>query len=711
MTNRESFAANHAAGGIPKSSWGSILQRGGEEVALEKVSNRFTVRLSEQGKATDWRADIPADHRLHLSTAELEEFVVDASQRDRVMDAARASDATDFASHVYQPKESPGSFIYLSDRITIQFSPQATAAQIAAIANSVGLRQLHPVLGLPNTFVFQLTAAARENPLKLTNRLMGNPAIVLAEPDIITAAQSFYQPRDSLYSRQWYLNHNGGTGFTAGSHIFAEAAWDITRGDRAVTIAVADDSVDINHPDFQGSGKIVAPRDIKDNDFQPLPGSLNDNHGTACAGVAVAEENGRGIVGVAPGCSLMPIRATGMLDDRSIEALFTWAMEKGADVISCSWGPTAVHFPLSLRQRAIITRVVSEGRNGKGCIVVFAAGNANRPVEGTVNERGWPGNQIQGFTQWLSGFAVHPDVITVSACTSLNKKAAYSNWGESISVCAPSNNAAPGTFLPSTGFVLTPPPIRTALAGQGVFTTDRLGSAGYNPAGDFTGDFGGTSSACPIVAGVAALVLSVNPDLTAWEVKRILQQTADKIVDPDPDPQLGLRLGTYDADGHSQWFGYGKVNAFKAVQAAQQSLSKPKPTPTPTPTPTLPKRLEGSNQTDFAIPDANPQGAVSAITINDERAAKDIQVTVNIAHDFLGDVEIYLLAPSGEKVLLQGRTLGRATQLQKRYSLQNTPALQSLLNQSAQGDWQLQVMDRVPLDTGTLKGWQLSLSV
>ena len=118
-------------------------------------------------------------------------------------------------------------------------------------------------------------------------------------------------------------------------------AWDITRGVRSIVVAIMDDSVDLNHPDFQGVGKLVAPRDFKDNDFIPLPGDAEDNHGTACAGVAVAEETGAGAVGVAPGCALMPIRTTGFLDDDTIEDLFSWAIEHGAAVISCSWGPAA----------------------------------------------------------------------------------------------------------------------------------------------------------------------------------------------------------------------------------------------------------------------------------------------------------------------------------------------------------------------------------
>ncbi|MBW4520157.1 MAG: S8 family serine peptidase [Scytolyngbya sp. HA4215-MV1] len=705
MTGAASFP-NHSqdnlqGSGMPESSRGNILQRGGEELLLEKVADRFVVRPAAEGSLSTLGQQISAQMIEQVPRSNLTEFVVNPAQRDQAMQQARQSPAVSFVSHVYELKNAPGTRVYLTDQITIQFANQVTGDTIAAIAQEVGLEQMRAVTGIPNTFIFRITTQAIENPIKLTNRLMQRSDVLTAEPNIVVKAKSQYQPRDPLYPKQWHLNHNGGSQLAAGSHVFAEQAWDITRGNRAVVVAVMDDSVDLNHPDFQGKGKIVAPRDFHDRDFLPLPGLPDDNHGTACAGVAVAEENGVGAVGVAPGCALMPIRTSGYLEDDVIEELFEWAIQKGAWVISCSWGPASIYFPLSLRQRAALTHAATAGRNGKGCVIVFAAGNSNRPTNGTVNEQGWPNNALQGLTQWLGGFTVHPDVITVSACTSLSKKAAYSNWGAEVSVCAPSNNAPPGAWLESTGFIATAPQITVPLPGLGIFTTDRLGSEGYD-ASNFTSDFGGTSSACPLVAGVAALVLSANPDLTAPQVKRILQDSADKIIDPNPDPQLGLRKGSYESDGHSDWFGYGKVNAFKAVQAAQRMRQQPA---------AAVRQISAQSNTALAIPDDNPQGITSTIQISEAAAARDIQVSINLEHTYLGDIEISLIAPSGKEVLLQSRNLGRKTNLQFTYVPQTTPSLKNLLNQPTQGRWQLRIVDRAPSDTGTLKSWQLTLGV
>jgi subtilisin family serine protease len=680
-------------------SRGAILQRGGEELQLEKVPDRFVVNAVNKEAAQALANHIPAQVNRGAAPPKMTEFMANPSQINQVMQTARQEETVNYASHVYQFKNQPGSRVYLTNQITVQFAPELNSDAIHAIAIQSRLAQIKAIAGVPNAFVFQLTPEAAENPLKITNTLMQRADVLTAEPNIVIKAQSHYRPKEQMYAKQWHLNHNGGQELAANSHVFAEAAWDITRGVRSIVVAITDDAIDLNHPDFQGVGKIVAPRDFKGNDFMPLPDTAGEDHGTACAGVAVAEENGYGAVGVAPGCALMPIRTTGYLDDDAIEELFNWAATKGAAVISCSWGASAVYFPLSLRQRAALTNAATQGRNGKGCVIVFAAGNANRPTSGTVNEAGWPNNALVGATNWMGGFTTHPDVITVAASTSLGKKAAYSNWGPEVAVCAPSNNAPPGVGLPDLGYVYTPPEVTAYLPGLGVVTTDRSGAAGYDPT-HFTDTFGGTSSACPLVAGVAALVLSANPDLTAQEVRQILQQTADKIVDQAPDPQLGLRKGTYEGNGRCDWFGYGKVNAAKAVQMAVQRRMAPMGST---------KTVVGQNATPVTIPDNDQRGGTSIIPIGDVGTARDLQVSVEIDHSYLGDVIINLIAPSGRSALLQGRTLGRQTKLKTTYTLQTTPALRRLVGQSIQGAWRLQVIDGIPRDSGTLNNWKLTI--
>ncbi|MEM1299612.1 MAG: S8 family serine peptidase, partial [Pseudomonadota bacterium] len=129
--------------------------------------------------------------------------------------------------------------------------------------------------------------------------------------------------------------------------------------------------------------------------------------------------------------------------------------------------------------------------------------------------------------------------------TSRDERSNYSNYGAEVSICAPSSGKG--------GWGITTADV------QGTYT-DANGirrPMGYS-IGDYTHGFGGTSSACPLAAGVAALVLGAHPDLTAAEVRKILESTARKIGD----------LSTYDAEGHSPYHGYGCVNAADAVKLA-----------------------------------------------------------------------------------------------------------------------------------------------
>jgi subtilisin family serine protease len=688
------------------------LHRGGEVLPLVKHGDRFSLRLQEGADAAMTIAaivDSPVTANLATycgdvavgsdQALKLLEFAA-TQDLDQAMAAARSLPGVAFVSHVYTIAESAGSQVYLADELSILFQPDLDPDRRHALATAFELELVTPIAGLPDAFVYRLTVGAKANPIKLANAIATLPDVVDVEANVVIRSTPNYRPSDSLYSRQWYLQHAGGSQLVQGSHINIEAAWNVTRGDRSIIVAITDDSIDLDHPDFQGMGKIVAPQDLAGRDFLPLPEAESDNHGTACAGVCLAEETGDGVVGVAPGCAMMPIRTTGYLDDASIEDLFNWAITQGAAVISCSWGASAVSFPLSMRQQAAISRAARQGRNGKGCVVVFAAGNANRPTQGTIDEQGWTKGTLSGPTQWLAGYATHPDAIVVSASTSLNRKAAYSNWGKHISVCAPSNNAPPGMWFPQDGYLYTAPKIQTNLPGLGVFTTDRLGAAGYSPSA-FTDTFGGTSSACPVVAGVAALVLSVNPNLTAAQVKQILQDSADKIEDPDPDPQLGLRYGTYDKNGHSLWFGYGKVNAGEAVRMAQKMLqSAPQSTG---------KRVRGTNDRAMAIPDDKPGGVSSQIRVTETRPVLDVQVSIELDHEFPNDLELFLIAPDRTTIQLQGRTLGTTPHIKRTYTKATNSALAQFHGRSGEGIWTLRVVDRAVGDVGILKRWQLDL--
>lgn len=666
----------------------AYLWRGGEKIALRKQPDRFTVRMRQGARPERVEAEAPVELARHLDRQNLDEVLVEPEDLEAAMERARSDDEVAFASHVYAFEQAPEDNLYLTDEITVQFAPEAEDTEIEELITPHGLELLKPVEGLERAYVFRVTEQATENPIKIANRLAEDPLVEASEPNLAVRQRPLHVPTDSQYRHQWHLQHAGGVSLRDGSHIDAERAWDLTRGERGVVVAVADDSVDLAHADFQGAGKIVHPVDFKGQDFVPLPEASDDNHGTACAAVAVAEENGAGTVGVAPGCALMPIRTTGFIDDGSIEDLCNWIIDHDASVLSASWSAAARFFPLSMRMRAALHRAATEGRNGLGCVLVFAAGNENRPIDGTVNEQGWPGNSPGGATRWLNGFAAHSDVIAVAASSSLGLKSAYSNWGGEISVCAPSNNVRPQTF----------PQVTTPTPGRGVVTADRVGPAGYSST-DFTFSFGGTSSACPVVAGLAGLVLSANPGLTAADVRDILEATADKIEDPDPDAQLGNGFGTYDPQGRCHWFGFGKVNAFRAVREAIDRAGEAGVT------------AEHSSSPALAIPDADADGVSDRIEFPEQGRLRAVQAELDIPHTFIGDLRVVLSSPSGTAVVLHDRNGGSANDLRRTYEVGSTPALGGFAGEPIQGTWTLRVQDLARADVGRLERWALAIEV
>lgn len=361
----------------------------------------------------------------------------------------------------------------------------------------------------------------------------------------------------SFFNKQWYLQSGDGPSIKAGADINAMTAWKITKGDRKITIAIIDEGFDLDHPDLNLPGKIVYPRDYNKN--KKVVATKKDffNHGTMCAGIALAETKGNGMLGIASGCSFMPVCIPPDIDDKLLVKAFDETAVH-ADVICCCWSPPPVYYPLSNTLHKTLTKIARDGGpRKKGTVICFSASNYNAPVNNADNNQFFWFDKETGslritYGPILNGYAAHPSVIAVSASTSLNQKAAYSNWGKEISVCAPANNFHP--LIESS----------KVKGRRDVWTT------GNN---DYTRQFGGTSAATALVGGVAALVLSVNPNLNPAQVKKIIEDTADKIEDPEPDIVLGNCMGTY-CDGHSWWFGYGKVNAGAAVRQAQEMLGK-----------------------------------------------------------------------------------------------------------------------------------------
>jgi serine protease len=206
-----------------------------------------------------------------------------------------------------------------------------------------------------------------------------------------------------------------------------------------------------------------------------VPWFSTDGHGVACAGIIAASHNSINVRGVAPNIKLLTVNIFAPnTTNQQIADGINWAWQNGADVLSNSWGYSCNQNGINIPQITdAITNARTSGRGGKGCVVVFAAGN-NYPVD----------NCGYGPAGYVSFPSTVTGVLCVSAINKYGTIASYSSRGSRIDI--------------------------TAIGGENdIRTLDRMGSAGYNSGNDMS-DFGGTSAACPQVSGVAALILSVT---------------------------------------------------------------------------------------------------------------------------------------------------------------------------------------------------------
>jgi serine protease len=387
----------------------------------------------------------------------------------------------------------------LSARAIVQVSPGVAPERIWQREGLHAVRTLSDALHM-----YLVEGRSHEDGADIAGRLAQRSDVDSAVPDLHLARARHgiaIPPNDPHYAGQWYLRK-----------LAIERAWRLSTGDRDTSVVIIDDGCDTQHPDLQAN--FQGGLDLVDMDDDPsvAPGQPGNAHGTQCAGLVAAQaNNGIGIAGVCPECSLRCVRL--LRDDDQGVAIsadimaFDYALTVGASVVSNSWG-FAEATPVPAPLRSIIARLYTQGRGGRGTLVVFSAGNENREL-------------AEDELDAING------VLTVGAVNNFDESAPFSNHGASLDLAAPT----------------------------GTLTTDVSGSDGDDP-GDYTNLFGGTSSACPIVAGAAALVMSARPELSAAEVSDLLIASARHAPYAVPD-----------ADGHDPVYGFGIVDPGAALRS------------------------------------------------------------------------------------------------------------------------------------------------
>lgn len=397
---------------------------------------------------------------------------------------------------------------------------------------------------------------------------LGEAGNLIEAPEEVTTSPG----EDPLYEYQWHLNNEGQSEYVifeavAGNDINVEPVWGMGYTGEGVTVAVVDQGVEINHPDLVGNIDIEKSWNYMTQSVDTTPSNSENAHGTAVAGIIAAKGwNGIGGRGVAPEATLVSYN---MLESQSVVdwSLPLESLTRGldrVDIYNNSWGyiagtlhpnPNELSSSLYLQFANQLAYGTIHGRGGKGAIYIKSAGNDRQAFVDDAWTNYWSANfQPEQIERYM---------IVVGASDADGTYSWYSSPGANLLVNAPGGDTQPAYLEVDRHHIVT-----TDLTGnhQGYdyldtnfidYHFDALGNENY----DYTNRMNGTSSAGPNVSGVVALMLEANPALTWRDVRYILATTATK------------NGGGYvvNAAGYSfsNDYGFGRVNALQAVQAAE----------------------------------------------------------------------------------------------------------------------------------------------
>ncbi len=428
---------------------------------------------------------------------------------------ARTADAAANAVNTLARAADMASLVYLGETglpviptrdLLIMFAPETTQAEQQAILDQHGATLVQrDALGSPGLVLARTAHRTGADMLRTALQIHDHPGVDWAQADRIFWARRMQTPNDPLFPQQWALEQPNN------EDMDALDAWAVTTGDASIRVIVLDSGIEQNHPDLNQ----IPGQSFTGGGANGGPSNSCDNHGTAVAGcIAATINNSFGVVGIAPGVQVQSGKIFNEINffnlfclpflesqDSWSAAGINWAANSGAQITNSSWGGGSASPAIA---NAFDTT------HAQGVIHFGAAGNDGT---GTI---GFPANL--------------DSVLAVAALDSSGNRAGFSTYGPGLFISAP---------------------------GAAVLTTDRSGSAGYGPNAWTTID--GTSFASPYAAGVAALVLSVDPALSPEQVADILAATAVDKGEP----------------GYDTGYGWGFIKAGAAVQAAAGSGCAP----------------------------------------------------------------------------------------------------------------------------------------
>lgn len=423
-------------------------------------------------------------------------FVISLSDYERLISSILKREEVKTILLTPSYKTANGAEVYLTPYLNIRLKKNQDMGTLSLYAEKFGLRIVKQDPLMPLWFVLSITSKTGNNALEIANTLWESGKFAASVPDLSTDIKLC--SNDPMFNQQWGLYNSDYPNID----ISATSAWNYATG-KNVKIAIFDTGVDLNHIDLVSNISNLS----YDTDTYSSPSIVYNDHGTHCAGIAAAvKDNSIQIAGVAPEATIISISNSFLIatcNPLKLADGITWAYQHGADVISNSWFSPIEHPAID----EAIQNAFIYGRQGKGCVVVFAAGNYH---EDNIT---YPAN-------------CNDTILVVGAINNTGTRAFFSDYGTCLDV------VAPGDYILST------------VPGN---QTD------YN---------GGTSMACPHVAGIAALVLECDSNLTVNQVNHIINSSAKKIS--------GVNFNVTKPDGLWNYeYGYGLVDAFNAVTKNQ----------------------------------------------------------------------------------------------------------------------------------------------
>lgn len=456
---------------------------------------------------------------------------------------------------------------------------------------------------------------------------------------------------DPIFNEQWHIFNSK----QIGHDMNVTGLWlEGITGNGSIS-AIVDDGLDMYSDDLKGNYYAEGSYDFNDQTDEPKPRLFDDKHGTRCAGEVAAVKNNVCGVGMAYDSKIAGIRILSKIISDEDEAI---AMNYGydkTDIYSCSWGPAddgkSMEVPPMVVQRAMVN-AVQKGRDGRGSIYVFAAGNGAASGDNC---------NFDGYTNSIYS-------ITVGAIDRAGNHPYYSE------AC-------------SAQLVVT----YSSGEGDSIHTTD----VGTN---ECSAAHGGTSAAGPLMVGVAALALSVRPDLTWRDLQYLCVNTAVPVHEDDSEWQT-----TTIGKKFSHQFGYGKVDSYAYVQAAKDFVSvKPQAwyhSPWLSVLHSIPQGDKGLASTFEVTKDMMKKANLERL--------EHVTVTMNVNHTRRGDLSVELRSPSG--IVSHLSVARRFDEHKNGYQDWNFMSV-AHWGEDGIGTWTVVVKDaQVNDDEGTFIDWRLNL--